>query len=231
MNCVEALGLLEALHDGALDSTTARNVREHLSICLSCRAELEQLRLVSSVLRKSVLPAASDDIDARVMSAFRQKHRQPKPSPWRFLDFGILAGSVSIPKSAMAVAVLLIIVALGVALKIGMMTATPIVVNMTPPAPVPMGTAPVSVAASGEQFKIVEVPVIREKVRTVYVNPKSGGTRRNESSADRYPNGGDVAMTASVSERGYFTRVNLSGFVPSTEMRTKVISEVKENEK
>lgn len=230
MKCVEAGNLLEALHDGALNPEAAKHVEEHLSACHACKAELVRLRMVSGLLRKSQIPAPSAELDAVLMNAFRQKHGQAKRSTWRFLGLGIFSGSVSVPKPALAMAALIVVMALAAAVKVGMIASKPLVVDVTaapPVSPTGQATGPATV----EQIRYVEVPVVREKVRTVYVGAKRGAARSSQGTRDSSPGGGDLAMSGSVSKNGYFTRANLSGFVPLSEMKTRVISEVKEDEK
>ena len=128
-------------------------------------------------------------------------------------------------------AVIIIAIAFAAVLKVGMMASKPLVITMTPPASV--STMP-QVAPPGpvEQVRVVEVPVIREKIRTVYVAVRPGQMQANQvATRDSFPNDRDLAMTGSIGVNGYFTRANLSGFAPSSEMKTRVISEVKENEK
>ena len=81
-------------------------------------------------------------------------------------------------------------------------------------------------------IRIVEVPVIKEKIitRTVYVRePKNNKNEKNKSSADARQN--NLPLSSSVTENGYFTDVNLKGFEPSAEINAKIIKEVKEDEK
>jgi hypothetical protein len=229
MNCVEVSAFQEALHDGALDSETMKRVDDHLSACPSCGAELAQLQIVSDLLQRGRIPAPSPSLDVRLMSAFVQKHQQPARERFRWSHAFI--GSVSIPKPALLMAAVIIAIALPAAVKVGMMTSKPIIVEKALPAgasPKPQDGVPGAV----EKIRIVEVPVGREKVRTVYVGGghRDGG-RRQIMLADVSCSGQDPAMSSSVGEKGYFTRANLSGFLPSSEMRTRIISEVKTNEK
>ena len=229
MNCVEVGASQEALHDGALDSETMRRVEDHLSACPSCSAELARLRIVSDLLHRIRIPAVSSSLDVRLMSAFVHKHQQPARERFRWSHAFI--GSVSIPKPALLMAAVIIAIAILAAVKIGMMTSTPIIVETA----LPTGASPRpqdGVPGAAEKIRVVEVPVVREKVRTVYVDAghRDGGRRQNML-ADVSPGGHDPAMSSSVGEKGYFTRANLLGFVPSSEMRTRIISEVKPNEK
>jgi Putative zinc-finger len=229
MNCVEVGALQEALHDGALDSETMKRVEDHLSACPSCVAELARLRIVSDLLQMSTIPAPSSSLDGRLMSAFVHKHKQLARERFRWNRAFI--GSVSIPKPTLLMAAVIISIALAAAVKVGMMTSKPSIVETALPAsasPRPQEVVP----GAAEKIRIVEVPVVREKVRTVYVDAghRDGGRRQN-GLADVSHRRHDPAMSSSVGQQGYFTRANLSGFLPSSEMRTRIISEVKPNEK
>ena len=229
MNCVEVGALQEALHDGALDSETMKRVEDHLSACPSCGAELARLQIVSDLLQRSRIPAPSPGLEVRLMSAF--VHKQQKVARERFRWSRAFIGSVSIPKPALLMAAVIIAIAIVAAVKVGMMTSTPIIVERALPSgasPGPQDGEP----RAAEKIRIVEVPVVREKVRTIYVDERHRhGGRRQNILADVSPGGHDPAMSSSVGEKGYFTHANLLGFLPSSEMRTRIISEVKPNEK
>jgi Putative zinc-finger len=229
MNCVEVGALQEALHDGALDSEIMKRVEDHLSACPSCGAELARLRIVSDLLQRSRIPAPSPSLDVRLMSAFVRK--QQKLARARFTWSRAFIGSVSIPKPALLMAAVIIAIAIVAAVKVGMITSTPIIVETA----LPTGASPRpqdGVPGAAEKMKIVEVPVVREKVRTIYVDERHrDGGRRQNMLTDMSSRGHDPAMSSSVGEKGYFTRANLLGFLPSGEMRTRIISEVKTNEK
>jgi anti-sigma factor RsiW len=122
MNCVEVGALQEALHDGALDSETAKRVEDHLSTCAACGAELARLQIVSDLLQRSKIPGPSPGLDVRLMSAF--VHNQQKLTRERFGWSRAFIGSVSIPKPALAMAAVIIAIALAAAVKIGKMTST-----------------------------------------------------------------------------------------------------------
>ena len=229
MNCVEVGALLEALYDGALDSEELKRVEDHLSACPSCGAELARLQIVSDLLQRSRIPAPSSDLDVRLMSAF--VHNQQKFARKRFRWSHAFIGSVNIPKPALAMAAVIIALALAAAVKIGRMTSTPIIVETALPAGA--STKPQeAVPGTAETIRIVEVPVVRERVKTIYVDGRHrDGSQRQIVRAQVAPGGHDPAMSSSVGEKGYFTHANLSGFLPASEMRTRVISEVKTNEK
>ncbi len=82
--------------------------------------------------------------------------------------------------------------------------------------------------------KFVEVPIVKEKIvtRTIYVREPVQNIQRAKA---KMPNSPKSSITPSysttVAENGYFTDVNLRGFEPSAEMNTKIIKEVKKDEK
>jgi hypothetical protein len=95
-------------------------------------------------------------------------------------------------------------------------------VNVVPP-------APQKLSASTAPPRIVEVPVVREKVvkRTVYVERR---VRENKNLRRQAPTPvrDESALTASNSEKGRgqgssFTRVNLTDFQPPDEMKIRII--------
>lgn len=80
---------------------------------------------------------------------------------------------------------------------------------------------------------VVEVPVVKEKIvtRTVYVREPVRNIQRAKAKTPSSPKPGILPSYSSVAENGYFTDVNLRGFQPSAEMNTKIIKEVKKDEK
>ncbi len=89
---------LQAYHDGELPERKVRRVEEHLAQCESCRAELETLRAMSSLLQES--PAAGDLMrpDRFVAQVELRLPRRPVQTPvrrvletgWRFIPVGLL---------------------------------------------------------------------------------------------------------------------------------------------
>src|SRR5438477_8783478 len=155
MNCVEVSALQEALHDGALDSETAKRVEDHLSTCPACGAESARLQIISDLLQRSRIPGPSPGLDARLMSAI--VHQRQKFARERFRWSRAFVGSVSIPKPALLMAAVIIAIALAAAVKVGMMTSKPIIVEKALPAgasPRPQDGVP----GAAEKIRIVEVP-------------------------------------------------------------------------
>lgn len=83
----EIRGLLPPYYDGELSEEAARRVELHLPGCAECRAELRELRLISTALAPAVEPVAAGQADA-FWQALRPKLDDPKlgeqraPIPW-----------------------------------------------------------------------------------------------------------------------------------------------------
>jgi hypothetical protein len=94
-----------------------------------------------------------------------------------------------------------------------------------------------------EQTKIVEVPVIRERVvtRVVYVERQSNETNNSQKSLLAQDRTGrnkqkqnltkeETNSATNVEASEYVTRGNLSGFQPIAELKTRIIQESKQDE-
>jgi predicted anti-sigma-YlaC factor YlaD len=92
------LDWLQAYHDCELQERQVRRVEEHLAYCESCRAELEALQAISSLLQES--PAASDltrpdrfvaQVELRLPRRPAQTTlRQTLETGWRLIPVGLL---------------------------------------------------------------------------------------------------------------------------------------------
>jgi hypothetical protein len=96
----------------------------------------------------------------------------------------------------------------------------------------PTPVAPPTLSVSTAPPRIVEVPVISEKVvtRTVYVEKRGREITnvRRQAPTPLPPARDEAALTASNSEKGrrqgsFFTRVNLTDFQPPDEMKIRII--------
>lgn len=74
---------LEAYHDGELKGLRLRQIEAHLAQCETCRAELEQLEALSTLLHKS--PAAEDLMppDRFVAQVGLRLPRRPERTAWQ----------------------------------------------------------------------------------------------------------------------------------------------------
>jgi len=92
------LDWLQAYHDGELQGRQLQRVEEHLAHCESCRAELEAVQAISSLLRES--PAAGDLMrpDQFVAQVGLRLPRRPEQTAlrrtletgWRLIPVGLL---------------------------------------------------------------------------------------------------------------------------------------------
>ncbi|MBN2392003.1 MAG: zf-HC2 domain-containing protein [Anaerolineae bacterium] len=105
------LDWLQAYHDGELQERQVRRVEAHLAHCESCRAELEALQAISSLLQES--PVASDLVrpDQFVAQVELQLPRRPVQTPlqrtleagWRLIPVGLL-GALAFVQTVFVVA-------------------------------------------------------------------------------------------------------------------------------
>ncbi len=250
MNCVKVDELLDAFHDGATSASVQARIEQHIAGCLSCAAAFDRMQALRNLLRKDIAPSLSAAFDQKLMQAFLDKHAAPANGPtWRRWLF---AGSISIPKPIFAAALIAIALALITANLIGRGgTAVTNAVDTAltaPPAASSQSSPPLTKAV--EQTKIVEVPVIKERVvtKTIYIerenvdanktSKKSSGfniiqtTAANKKSNDALklaaPN---LPMSGSIAENGYFTQTDLTNFKPAAESNIRIIKKEKENEK
>ncbi len=120
MTCHEHKAALGAWLDQALEAEAAAATERHLAHCAACRVELERLRAVQTALQSVTPPLPAASLDARVLASFRQQHTLQKtgevqPRGWRAWVFG----SLSVPKPALALAVLGVLGAVVLSYKIG----------------------------------------------------------------------------------------------------------------
>lgn len=75
LSCVEVVELVTSYLDGALDTTTAEHVREHLALCDGCTEYVEQVRVTAGAVAAAVVEQLDEGVRARLLSAFRDFHR------------------------------------------------------------------------------------------------------------------------------------------------------------
>src|SRR6185503_12439714 len=135
VNCIEFDEQIALLLDGVADPTLERALRNHVSSCQACAALLKDMQGVRTLLQKSVVPAPSDALDARVMRGFQNRQLSfAAPLPWwREL--------LRIPRPALAMSLLTVVFALLLGIGIGRMSvrpasgASPLVFSPTPLSP------------------------------------------------------------------------------------------------
>ena len=241
MDCERVSLLIEEFYDGELDLHLKSRVEEHIAVCSFCSAEFYKVRSLDQLLEKSSAPPPpSAMLDQKLMEAFQQNQKALKSPAWWHRIF---AGSLSIPKPAFAAAVIMVAAAIAAANIIGRYAVTPSNVSSIPAASSPAVSTPLPPEII-EKTKIVEVPVIRERVvtRVVYVERQSNESNNSQKSllADDRTGGNKQKQNLTKEETNsainveageYVTRGNLSGFQPIAELKTRIIQESKQDEK
>jgi hypothetical protein len=185
---------------------------------------------LSQLLRAWEAPDAPRAADARLLASFRRQTSEHAPS-WRRL----LHASVSVPLPVAALAVLAFLV----------ITAT----LAARPFRVSHETAGQFAPRAREETKVVEVPVVQERVveRVVYVErgARRKQTARDENLPERMQPEQRVRQQTQPSARveperapdaeeqgtGYFTRVNMEEFQPAKQMQIRMIKRGNGDEK
>ncbi len=244
MNCKEVSLLIEEFCDGELSLHLESRVKEHIEICVLCSADLNNVIKLDQLLEKSSPPPPpSVMLDQKLMEAFRDHNKAVSISPawWQ----RIFVGSLSIPKPAFAAALVVFAVAVTAANLVGRYTMMPAdfsAVSVALPTVVNVPLPPEII----EKTKIIEVPVVKERVvtRVVYVERQNNKTTdvqktllaQNQADGNKQErtvkeDDSNLAMNGAVNDDGYVTRANLIGFQPPTELKTRIIREDKTNEK
>jgi hypothetical protein len=240
MDCERASLLIEEFYDGEIDLHLKSRVEEHIVVCSFCSAEFYKVRSLDQLLEKSSAPPPpSAMLDRKLIEALHQNQKALKSPAWWHRLF---AGSLSIPKPAFAAAVIMGSVAIAGANIIGRYAVTSSDVSLIPAVPSLIASTPLPPEII-EKTKIVEVPVIKERVvtRVVYVERQSnetnnsqksllaqdrtGGNKQKQNSTKEETNS---SINAETSE--YVTRGNLSGFQPIAELKTRIIQDTKQDE-
>lgn len=244
MKCEEVSLLIEEFYDDEIDFRLKTRVKEHLAGCRSCSAELDRIFRLDQLLEKAPAPPTpSALLDTKLMKAFERHNKEALKSPawWQ----RIFVGSVSVPKPAFAAILLAIVATMTTAIMIERNRSASSETGTSLPASSPIVSAPLPPEII-EKTKIVEVPVIKERVvtRVVYVERQNNeAIKLQKASSARNENDGNMqkqtlnerdtnlAMNGSVEDGGYVTRANLTGFQPATELKTRIIQEGKRDEK
>jgi len=193
-------------------------------------ADLRGDEELKHLLRVWEAPPAPDAPDARLLAAYRRQTSERKPS-WRRL----LTASVRVPVPVAALSVLaLLVVAATLAARPGrVMTQT----QSTAIAP-----------HARETTKIVEVPVVQERVVTRFVYVEKNGRRAPRGTDENLPERREPerrvrqrqqlasveregAREAEAHGTGYFTRVNMEEFQPAQEMKIRMLKKGHGDEK
>jgi hypothetical protein len=192
---------------------------------------------LTALLRAWDAPPPSDGARARLLADFRATVR---PAPlWR----RALAAQVRVPLPVAACAVVALLL-------------SPLAFGARPWNKYAPSSAPAVEAAPAERVRVVEVPVIQERVvtRTVYVEKKERALARGVSSQSETGARAESPETASMktsssakpsdarapeeqtpatteASAGYFSRVNMEDFQPAGEMKIRVVRRESVDEK
>lgn len=185
---------------------------------LSRAEEDEELR---AVLANWTTPDASPALDAGVLAAYREQARGTA-SLWKRL----LTTKIAVPVPVAAVAVVALLLSLA---ALVLLRGTP-----TPPAPArqanlePQIVRSASEPAAGE--RVVEVPVVRERVltRVVYVERERAPKRRGEGrrlllSAPEAQEEAAAAARQRREAKERAARASMAGFKPADDVKLRII--------
>jgi hypothetical protein len=195
---------------------TRRDAGGERDAAKDCAADAE----LTVLLRAWEAPPPSADARARLLADFRAANT--RPPFWRRAFAAELR--VPLPVAACAVfALLLSLFALGTR-------------ALTRPAPIE------SKPEASSALKVVEVPVVRERVvtRTVYVEKKERGAGRgvlgrtnareavaSEAGAQEKP----LRAATQATPAGYFTRVDMADYQPADEVKIRIVKRGRADEK
>jgi anti-sigma factor (TIGR02949 family) len=116
MNCRKVLSRLHAYLDGEVPAELMHEFEEHLSICPSCRDQVERIRQISDILDSLTVPPLPEEFVARVMAVAR-KRSLPVPEKRPVLGIGRLPlhwfADLSAPMRLAACAMVLLACLLG----------------------------------------------------------------------------------------------------------------------
>lgn len=227
-NCRKVEHKLVDLIFDEIDAEDKRRLLTEIRACAHCSGQYHSLSDTLFVVARTTEAALpSENYWSHYNEALRTRLLAPVPetseartSPVPFWK-RLLAAKLPIPVPVAATLVVGLIVSSALAFR---------------RAPIEQPNAPSP--ATVESVKIVEVPVVQEKIvtRTVYVERK-----RVAECASRAPlpavaranelNNAAIAHNNSEEETGFFTRANLKGFQPADDMKIRVIKRNNTNDK
>lgn len=224
MECTNFRQQAESYLDDEINPAMKERLEIHLQECRLCHLNLEDLQAVRKALKITLPAAPSKLFDERMLKAFAERQKQPsnkKSFDWRSVFIPLFN-----PQLSGAFATGILVVGVFLAFQIGKLTATDIQIISAPTEAVSLPAPEITEknpSSSATITKIVEVPVVKERVvtRVVYVdrNKENGvQTKRNtfESSSKSMTNN-------SIAESSYLTQARLNGFQPASEITATVI--------
>jgi hypothetical protein len=168
---------------------------------------------LKALLNSWEAPVTSRSLDQRVMAAYRNRHSAPF---WKRALFS----SINVPVPVAAAVILLLFTSGFLALRLTRTSTSQEAFRQPPP-----------------EIRVIEVPVVQERVvtRTIYVD-KTGGRRARpgkQAGGNQTAEVGNAAPSPARDEEStgkFFTRADLSGFEPVSQMRIEVIRGTKSDE-
>lgn len=239
MDCINSKENLSEFLDGEMTSTESAEIKKHLETCFSCRENCENMRTVGEIVRRNFTISAPPLLDKKIMDAFQNFHspkavEKPKESKEKIGWFGF-------SPLAFAAASVLFILSIAAAFQIGRMS--------TVKADVPTHEAIENIVLKPNEknisdqddekiqtTKIVEVPVIRERLvkvpvirekvvtKRIYINAEN----RSKNTNDNLPS--EEKDVAGDTKNKYLTPLELKDFQPIAKAKVKITKNKKEGE-
>lgn len=224
MKCTDFKEQAEMILDDEISPAIKRRFNIHLQECELCRLNFEDLHAVRKALKINLPAAPSRKFDERMMKAFSERQKQTskdKYSDWRGTFVPLFT-----PQTVWAFSAAVFVLGVFAAFQIGKMAATDIHVNSAPidAVSLPLPEIKEENPPAAPITKIVEVPVIKERVvtRVVYVEHEKQNRFRAKVINPKLP-GNAGALNNSIAKNGYLTETNLKGFQPASETTATVI--------
>ena len=214
-----------------MDVERKRRLLREIDACANCSSQYQSLSDTLFVFERTTEAAQPDEnYWPRYNAALNNRLHAPvvaeteKNSSRAFFWHRLWAAKLRIP------------VPVAAALLIAFVMSSALALMRAPGAPETNAALPTPTASS---IRIIEVPVVREKIvtRTVYVEKK-----RTTPARESQPGMPAIAQTGETNdpalvhskpeeETGFFTRANLKGFQPADEMKIRVIKRNNTDEK
>jgi hypothetical protein len=213
-----------------IDIERKRRLLREIDACANCAGRYQSLSDTLFVFERTAESVQPDEnYWPRYNAALRDRLLEPvapvseKTNARAFFWHRLWAAKLRIPVPVAAV----LLIAFVMSSALTLLRAQKVEPNATTPAPPPASV------------RIIEVPVVREKIitRTVYVEKKrTTPARESQIEMPAVAQTGDVNDSSLVhskpeEETGFFTRANLKGFQPADEMKIRVIKRNNTDEK
>jgi hypothetical protein len=230
MECLDVKKQFDSFYDNELTDENRFEIQSHLNFCESCRNEFESLKSVGILLKKELPVYASNELDAKVLAAFNQRHK--KESSW---NLPAIFSGFMIPRPVLAFGILTLLAFTGVAFLVGRMSAstTQIVVNN----PSSGNETPKNVENNNlpivkEVVKYVEVPTT--KYVPIPVEKEKIVTRTVYRTIEKHQRGKpltQVARNTVIKTQNDSNQLDLKDFQPTIDLNPQILKKGETNEK